>query len=205
MITRDITFSARDVEHGAAYRRAAPGHRRRRGAAGFRPHVPLAPGRQDRGQPEMPVQTRDDLSMVYTPGVARICRAIHADPDAAFALTIRRNSVAVVTDGIGRAGAGQHRPPGRAAGDGGQGGACSRSSPASMPSRSASTPKTPTRSSTPVARLGADLRRDQPGGHFLAAVRGDRGAAERAGSTFPSSTTTSTARRSSCWPPCRTP
>jgi len=45
------------------------------------------------------VRTRDDLSLVYTPGVARICRAIADDPDKVWRLTIRQNSVAVVTDG----------------------------------------------------------------------------------------------------------
>ncbi|MCA9152545.1 MAG: NAD-dependent malic enzyme, partial [Planctomycetales bacterium] len=47
----------------------------------------------------VPVKTRDDLSMAYTPGVARVCQAIADDPDAAFNLTIRGNTVAVVTDG----------------------------------------------------------------------------------------------------------
>jgi len=45
------------------------------------------------------VRTRDDLSLVYTPGVARICLAIADDPDKVWRLTIRQNSVAVVTDG----------------------------------------------------------------------------------------------------------
>ena len=45
------------------------------------------------------VRTRDDLSLVYTPGVARICRAIADDPDKVWRLTIRQNTVAVVTDG----------------------------------------------------------------------------------------------------------
>jgi malate dehydrogenase (oxaloacetate-decarboxylating) len=45
------------------------------------------------------IKTRDDLSMTYTPGVARVCQAIYADPEKSFALTIRRNTVAVVTDG----------------------------------------------------------------------------------------------------------
>ncbi len=48
---------------------------------------------------KVPVKTRDDLSMAYTPGVARICQAIRDDPEAAFNLTIRRNTVAVITDG----------------------------------------------------------------------------------------------------------
>src|SRR4051812_35816799 len=46
-----------------------------------------------------PVKTRDDLSMAYTPGVARVCNAIAADPDKAFQYTIKRNTVAVVSDG----------------------------------------------------------------------------------------------------------
>ncbi|MFK8110846.1 MAG: NAD-dependent malic enzyme [Rubripirellula sp.] len=48
---------------------------------------------------KVPIKNRDDLSMAYTPGVARVCKAIFDDPDSAFALTIRRNTVAVVTDG----------------------------------------------------------------------------------------------------------
>src|SRR6478735_4488524 len=42
-----------------------------------------------------PLRTRDDLSMAYTPGVARVCMAIHADRDKAFQYTIKRNTVAV--------------------------------------------------------------------------------------------------------------
>ena len=45
------------------------------------------------------IKTRDDLSMAYTPGVGRVCQAIHADPESSFALTIRRNTVAVISDG----------------------------------------------------------------------------------------------------------
>ncbi len=46
-----------------------------------------------------PVKTRDDLSMAYTPGVARVCAAIRDDPDKAFQYTVKRNTVAVVSDG----------------------------------------------------------------------------------------------------------
>src|SRR5918911_1592516 len=46
-----------------------------------------------------PLKTRADLSMAYTPGVARVCDAIHRDPEKAFTLTIKKNTVAVVTDG----------------------------------------------------------------------------------------------------------
>jgi malate dehydrogenase (oxaloacetate-decarboxylating) len=49
--------------------------------------------------PKVSLRTRDDLSRAYTPGVARICRAIAANPEDARRLTIKRNTVAVVTDG----------------------------------------------------------------------------------------------------------
>jgi len=48
---------------------------------------------------KVPIRNRDDLSLVYTPGVARVCQAIAETPDDARRLTIKRNTVAVVTDG----------------------------------------------------------------------------------------------------------
>src|SRR5205823_4633728 len=59
---------------------------------------------------KVPVKTRDDLSMAYTPGVARVCLAIAADPSKAWNLTIRRNTVAVVTDGSAVLGLGNIGP-----------------------------------------------------------------------------------------------
>ena len=50
-------------------------------------------------QPKVPIRNRDDLSMIYTPGVARVCLALAENPDDARRLTIKRNTVAVVTDG----------------------------------------------------------------------------------------------------------
>src|SRR5437879_2812561 len=58
------------------------------------------------------VKTRDDLSMAYTPGVARVCMAIHEDPEKAYALTIKQNCVAVVTDGTAVLGLGDIGPNG---------------------------------------------------------------------------------------------
>jgi malate dehydrogenase (oxaloacetate-decarboxylating) len=56
------------------------------------------------------VATADDLAMAYTPGVARVCRAIAEEPHRAFDLTIRRNTVAVVTDGTAVLGLGDIGP-----------------------------------------------------------------------------------------------
>jgi malate dehydrogenase (oxaloacetate-decarboxylating) len=49
--------------------------------------------------PKAPLKTRDDLSMAYTPGVARVCTAIAQDPALVWNLTVKKNTVAVVTDG----------------------------------------------------------------------------------------------------------
>ncbi len=57
-----------------------------------------------------PLRTRDDLSMAYTPGVARVCEAIAADRDKAFQYTIKRNTVAVVSDGTAVLGLGDIGP-----------------------------------------------------------------------------------------------
>jgi malate dehydrogenase (oxaloacetate-decarboxylating) len=58
----------------------------------------------------MQLRTRDDLSMAYTPGVARVCRAIAQEPERAFNLTVKRNMVAVVSDGTAVLGLGDIGP-----------------------------------------------------------------------------------------------
>jgi malate dehydrogenase (oxaloacetate-decarboxylating) len=60
--------------------------------------------------PKVTLKTRDDLSMAYTPGVARICQAIADDPSKVRNLTIKRNTVAVVTDGSAVLGLGNIGP-----------------------------------------------------------------------------------------------
>ena len=59
---------------------------------------------------KIPLKTRSDLSMAYTPGVARICEAIHKDPEKRFNLTIKKNTVAVVSDGTAVLGLGDIGP-----------------------------------------------------------------------------------------------
>ena len=120
-ITRDITFKASDERHGQQV------VERMRALEGvtvvnvsdrtFLMHL----GGKIEVRGKMAVKTRDDLSMAYTPGVARVCMAIHHDPEKAYTLTIKQNTVAVVTDGSAVLGLGDIGPSGRAAGHGRQG------------------------------------------------------------------------------------
>lgn len=59
---------------------------------------------------KVPLVTRDDLSMAYTPGVARVCMAIHDDPAKAYKLTIKANTIAIVSDGTAVLGLGDIGP-----------------------------------------------------------------------------------------------
>ncbi len=59
---------------------------------------------------KMPLKTRSDLSMAYTPGVARVCTAIARDPEKVFNLTIKKNTVAVISDGTAVLGLGDIGP-----------------------------------------------------------------------------------------------
>jgi malate dehydrogenase (oxaloacetate-decarboxylating) len=62
--------------------------------------------------PHIPLKTRDDLSLAYTPGVARVSRVIADDPSRVWNLTIKRNTVAVVTEGTAVLGLGDIGPEG---------------------------------------------------------------------------------------------
>ncbi len=98
-VTRDISVLARDEEHGEQIARAVAGVDGVSVESSidrvFRAHAGGMVGMQNR----VPVATRDDLSMAYTPGVARVCMAIHHDFEQAWEYTIKGNSVMVVSDG----------------------------------------------------------------------------------------------------------
>jgi malate dehydrogenase (oxaloacetate-decarboxylating) len=109
-ILRDITVNASSSEHGEAIVRAA------KDVDGvevvnvsdrtFLMHL----GGKIEVVSKTPLKTRADLSMAYTPGVARVCEAIRDDPEKAFTLTIKRNTVAVVSDGTAVLGLGDIGP-----------------------------------------------------------------------------------------------
>jgi malate dehydrogenase (oxaloacetate-decarboxylating) len=107
---RDLTVSARDDEHARAI---IDSIKRIKGVTVinvsdrvFLMHL----GGKIRIQNKIPLTTRDALSMAYTPGVARVCLAIAEDKQKASTLTIKHNSVAVVSDGSAVLGLGNIGP-----------------------------------------------------------------------------------------------
>lgn len=109
-IIRDITVKVRDSNHGdelvAELKRLNKFEVVYVSDRTFLMHL----GGKIRVTNKVPLATRDDLSMAYTPGVARVCMAIHDDPDSVYKLTIKRNTVAVVTDGTAVLGLGNIGP-----------------------------------------------------------------------------------------------
>ena len=109
-MVRDITVNARDVDHGQAIVEAV------REVDGvtvisasdqvFLRHL----GGKIEIRSKTSVKTRNDMSIVYTPGVARVSMAIHEDPESAWNLTSKGNTVAVVTDGSAVLGLGDIGP-----------------------------------------------------------------------------------------------
>src|SRR5215212_1086061 len=98
-VVRDVTVACRDADHAEAVVKAVRAldgvHVDSVSARTFLMHK----GGKIEVRSKLPLKTRDDLSMAYTPGVARVSSAIHEDPCAAWALAIKGNCVAVVSDG----------------------------------------------------------------------------------------------------------
>jgi malate dehydrogenase (oxaloacetate-decarboxylating) len=109
-MVRDITFDAMSEAHAekvVARLRSMPGLKVRSASDRvFLIHL----GGKISTRSKVPIRTRNALSMTYTPGVARVCRAIAADPDKAYAFTSKVNSVAVVSDGSAILGLGNLGP-----------------------------------------------------------------------------------------------
>ena len=109
-VVRDVTVACGDSEHAEAVVRAV------RDLDGV--HVDsvsdrtflMHKGGKIEVTPKLPLKTRDDLSMAYTPGVGRVSMAIHEDPAKAWALTVKSNMVAVVSDGTAVLGLGDIGP-----------------------------------------------------------------------------------------------
>src|ERR687883_925767 len=106
----DVTCATRGSEHAEAIVAAVRGVEgvvvERVSDRTFLVHL----GGKLRIESKVPIRNRDDLSLVYTPGVARVCRAIAARPEDVRRLTIKRNTVAVVSDGSAVLGLGNLGP-----------------------------------------------------------------------------------------------
>ena len=106
----DVTCDTIDVDHAQEINNALTAHAgltvRKVSDRTFLLHL----GGKLEVQAKVPLKTRDDLSRAYTPGVARICQAIVEDPSDVRRLTMKRNTVAVVTDGSAVLGLGNIGP-----------------------------------------------------------------------------------------------
>src|SRR5918996_5969468 len=111
-VVRDVTVACVNADHAEAVVRAVRAlDGVRVDSVSDRTFLMHKGGKIEVGS-KLPIKTRDDLSMVYTPGVARVSMAIYEDPAKAWALTIKSNTVAVVSDGTAVLGLRDIRPGG---------------------------------------------------------------------------------------------
>jgi malate dehydrogenase (oxaloacetate-decarboxylating) len=97
--TRDITIDATSTEHIEQIVEAVKALNEIKVLNVYDRTFQLHRGGKISIQNKQPLKTQDDLSMAYTPGVGRICNAIAQDKEQAYSLTIKSNTVAIVTDG----------------------------------------------------------------------------------------------------------
>ena len=109
-VIRDVTVACADAAHGEAVVTAVRALEGVTVESVMDRTFQLHQGGKIEVTSKVAVKSRDDLSMAYTPGVARVCSAIHADPEKAWELTTKRNMVAVVTDGTAVLGLGDIGP-----------------------------------------------------------------------------------------------
>src|SRR6188768_3979785 len=107
---REFTIDARDQQHWEEILRAIGSTRGARVIDYVDRTLAMHRGGKIEQHNKYPLKTRDDLSMAYTPGVARVCMEIHADRKKAFDFTIKKNTVAVVSDGSAVLGLGDIGP-----------------------------------------------------------------------------------------------
>jgi malate dehydrogenase (oxaloacetate-decarboxylating) len=107
---REFTVDARDQAHWEQIMRAIGSTRGARVLEYTDRTLQMHKGGKISQHNKYPLKTRDDLSMAYTPGVARVCQEIFADRSKAFEYTIKRNTVAVVSDGSAVLGLGNIGP-----------------------------------------------------------------------------------------------
>lgn len=109
-VVRDVTVNVANREHGSRISAVLSAHPGIHVIHTSDRTVLVHLGGKIEVTPKFQVKNRDDLSRVYTPHVASICQAIHEDPTKAFQLTIKRNTIAVVSDGTAVLGLGDIGP-----------------------------------------------------------------------------------------------
>src|ERR671910_4470 len=107
---REFTIDARDQTHWEEILRAIGSTRGARVLDYVDRTMAMHRGGKIEQHNKYPLKTRDDLSMAYTPGVARVCMEIAGDRSKAFDFTIKKNTVAVVSDGSAVLGLGDIGP-----------------------------------------------------------------------------------------------
>ena len=107
---REFTIDARDQDHWEEIMRAIGSTQGARVLDYVDRTMSMHRGGKIEQHNRFPLKTRDDLSMAYTPGVARVCTVIAEDRSKAFEYTIKRNTVAIVSDGSAVLGLGDIGP-----------------------------------------------------------------------------------------------